>query len=555
MKSITLLVPNIREIPEEIISFTPEENYYMLKIGCDCLLEGRKVVAGFTQKDIHQKIRDEFRDDIQKLELDLLVQKELNSKIDTSVRLFYETQLEQLNKQLEMLRTQIKGYELGNKDIVKIEVDKIRTKYDLLLEEKDKQNKLNREVFDKAEKILNKSVSKTSKLIGDEGENIFSTLCETFRDFGGYKIIKKADQGHKGDFHLFFNEFNVLVDVKKYKNIVNKKEIDKIESDVTLNDDMRFAWLISLDSNISNVHNTSNSNNRFSINYKWFTTDIGTKCIILISNLLSNTNPEDVLRNIWNITYELSKLLVTKDNKHEQVDENLLIQLKDRNLQTIQNIKKLQKRTTELKRNVSLSVQIIKDMETELIVMLSSISNEIIMNETNKSKVIINWWNDNIELDENNTNKLLSTDLWILFKKHNKEYVQETNLLVDQFKKELKDIVSYDKWVEKSKNGLVEISGFKIKEMEPVVIVTNNIIKKVKKNKSELLDDDELNNEIISEYVCTNKDILELSKQYNTEVYKIVSLLVSKKIIVKRTDSRGYDLYKETDEYKLKCKT
>ena len=554
MKSITLLVPNIREIPEEIISFTPEENYYMLKIGCDCLLEGRKVVAGFTQKDIHQKIRDEFRDDIQKLELDLLVQKELNSKIDTSVRLFYETQLEQLNKQLEMLRTQIKGYELGNKDIVKIEVDKIRTKYDLLLEEKDKQNKLNREVFDKAEKILNKSVSKTSKLIGDEGENIFSTLCETFRDFGGYKIIKKADQGHKGDFHLFFNEFNVLVDVKKYKNIVNKKEIDKIESDVTLNDDMRFAWLISLDSNISNVHNTSNSNNRFSINYKWFTTDIGTKCIILISNLLSNTNPEDVLRNIWNITNELSKLLVTKDNKDEKVDENLLIQLKERNLQTIQNIKNLQKRTTELKRNVSLSVQIIKDMETELIVMLSSISNEIIMNETNKSKVIINWWNDNIELDENNTNKLLSTDLWILFKKHNKEYVQETNLLVDQFKKELKDIVSYDKWVEKSKNGLVEISGFKIKDIEPV-IVTNNIIKKVKKNKSELLDDDELNNEIISEYVCTNKDILELSKQYNIEVYKIVSLLVSKKIIVKRTDSRGYDLYKETDEYKLKCKT
>lgn len=554
MKSITLLVPNIREFPEEILSFTPEENYYMLKIGCDCLLEGRKVVAGFTQKDIHQKIRDEFRDDIQKLELDLLVQKELNSKIDTSVRLFYETQLEQLNKQLEMLRTQIKGYELGNKDIVKIEVDKIRTKYDLLLEEKDKQNKLNREVFDKAEKILNKSVSKTSKLIGDEGENIFSTLCETFRDFGGYKIIKKADQGHKGDFHLFFNEFNVLVDVKKYKNIVNKKEIDKIESDVTLNDDMRFAWLISLDSNISNVHNTSNSNNRFSINYKWFTTDIGTKCIILISNLLSNTNPEDVLRNIWNITYELSKLLVTKDNKDEKVDENLLIQLKERNLQTIQNIKNLQKRTTELKRNVSLSVQIIKDMETELIVMLSSISNEIIMNETNKSKVIINWWNDNIELDENNTNKLLSTDLWILFKKHNKEYVQETNLLVEQFKKELKDIVSYDKWVEKSKNGLVEISGFKIKDIEPV-IVTNNIIKKVKKNKSELLDDDELNNEIISEYVCTNKDILELSKQYNIEVYKIVSLLVSKKIIVKRTDSRGYDLYKETDEYKLKCKT
>ena len=55
---------------------------------------------------------------------------------------------------------QLKSYELENTDIVNKEVAKTKEKYDILLEEKDRQNQLNREVFDKAEKLLNKNLNK-----------------------------------------------------------------------------------------------------------------------------------------------------------------------------------------------------------------------------------------------------------------------------------------------------------------------------------------------------------------------------------------------------------
>ena len=43
-----------------------------------------------------------------------------------------------------------------------------------------------------------------------------------------------------------------------------------------------------------------------------------------------------------------------------------------------------------------------------------------------------------------------------------------------------------------------------------------------------------------------------LAKEYNVRPWEIVSLLVRYKVIKKRDDARGYDKYKETDEYKQK---
>ena len=56
LKTIQITVPAEKVLPD-LSSFSPEENYVMLKIGCDCLLEGRKVVAGLTQTEIYEKIQ------------------------------------------------------------------------------------------------------------------------------------------------------------------------------------------------------------------------------------------------------------------------------------------------------------------------------------------------------------------------------------------------------------------------------------------------------------------------------------------------------------------
>ena len=79
-KVLHLIVPDNESIPEIIAIFSPEENYLMLKIGSECLREGRNAAIGLSQKEIYQKIKDETKDEVQKLELDIIVQKEIAKK-------------------------------------------------------------------------------------------------------------------------------------------------------------------------------------------------------------------------------------------------------------------------------------------------------------------------------------------------------------------------------------------------------------------------------------------------------------------------------------------
>ena len=118
---MSLKIINIT-IPEESIlnieDFSPEENLLMLKIGCQCLLEGRKAVAGLTQKEINQKIKNESKEEIQKLEMNILVEKEMSKKLEERITKTYETQIEKLEKQINVLSKQLSKYELENKDII-----------------------------------------------------------------------------------------------------------------------------------------------------------------------------------------------------------------------------------------------------------------------------------------------------------------------------------------------------------------------------------------------------------------------------------------------------
>ena len=45
---------------------------------------------------------------------------------------------------------------------------------------------------------------------------------------------------------------------------------------------------------------------------------------------------------------------------------------------------------------------------------------------------------------------------------------------------------------------------------------------------------------------------MEISQKNNIKPWQIVSLLMKYNIIKKRDDARGYDKYKETEEYKQK---
>jgi len=550
LRTINITIPAEEVLPDIMSTFTPEENLLMLKIGSSCLKEGRNAVAGLTQKEIYNKIKYETKSEIQKLELDLLVEKELKGKISDETSKMYKKQIEHMEKQIDAFKSQIKMYESDNKEFVRSEVEKERKNYELMLGEKDKQ--LNK-IMDNYDKFVKQNEVKSSKKIGDEGEDTFILLSETFKDFAGYKLEKKAHQAHKGDIHLFFKDFNVLVDLKNYSGSVQKKELEKIEHDLSINDTMDFAWLISYDSNVSDW-------NRFPIMYKWIVTENGLKCIIIVNNLNANKNPVDVLRNVWSITFELNKMM----NK-TKVEEKDVQDMQERDYNVVQKIKTAQKRLSELRRSVMSMSQITKDIENDIVDALSLLSNEMIKNESEKNVKIKEWWDLNIEIDDNSDNKLTSTEIWNRFKKDNKEYVDDNKLLIDDFKNYVKVFIDVDKYNEKSKKGSIEFVGFKFKEVllvsQPIEIEINiptvvqpkkKVVNRVVKNPQNLVINEIVDKEIVEHYTATEDDIMKISKDKNVQVWQIVSVLVNNKIISKRQDARGYEIYKETEEYKSK---
>ena len=557
LKVINITIPVDSNLPN-IESFSPEENYLMLKIGSSCLLEGRKVVAGLTQKEIYQKIKDESKSEIQKLEMDIILERELTKKMEERISKMYENQISQLNKKLEAALSEIEVYKGENAVSLNEEVNKVKQKYDLLLEEKDRQNQLNREVFDKAIKLLDKTGNKSSISLGDSGEQIFENLADTFKDFVGYKIEIKAKQSHKGDFHLYFKDFNILVDSKNYSSSVSKKEIQKIESDLNTNGNMNFAWLVSLNTNICEY-------NKFPIMPKWITTDDGkVKCILMINNLLDNKEPRNILRQAWQICddfYRLTRKVVKDDDELEKMREKNLIYKK--------NITNLQESAYYLRRSMNTSFNVLKTIDKQILELLSNVSDEIVNEKFSLIERVKKWWDNNIEFI-NSDDKILSTELWNKFKKENKDYIGENRITIENFKDIITDFVNSSNYVEKTKKGAIEFIGFKWKEekkvekkeevienleLENIIIEKKSEQKKVKKQKNtNYYFDEDMDKKLLSEYENETNDIITMSND-NIRPWQIVTLLMRYKIINKRDEARGYDKYKETEEYKSKLKS
>ena len=61
-------------------------------------------------------------------------------------------------------------------------------------------------------------------------------------------------------------------------------------------------------------------------------------------------------------------------------------------------------------------------------------------------------------------------------------------------------------------------------------------------------------NKIIKEYSELTNDIMNIATLNNIKPWEVISLLVRNKIILKREQARGYEKYKETDDYKSKLK-
>ena len=441
LKTIQITIPEERTL--DMSNFSPDENYLILKIGVSCLLEGRKVVSGLTQKEIYQKIKQESKEEIQMLETNILVEKEMSKKMEERISKMYQMQVEKLEKQIETLSGQLRSYELENNDLIKKEVDKARDKFDMLLHEKDKQNQLNREVFDKAIQMTNKSTSHK----GSEGEKTFSEYAETFQDFKGFEIIDKHTQGGEGDFHLHFEDFDVLADAKNYKKKVPVDQREKIKKDLLKNTHLHFAWLVSLNTPIEKF-------DKAPIMYEWINTS---QCVVYINNLSSFDDPKKILRIVWFTCKELYKLIEDVGE-----DENELTVLREKNYKLMDKVKSVRKTIREINTSMNATRNLIQVMDDELRGILEAETNEIVASNIS---LFDDWWDQNMEVVNGET-MVASTDLWTRFKQENKIMIQELDISGDKFKQYIKSKVPLSSIILRSKNAnsAFDIKGLKMKE-------------------------------------------------------------------------------------------
>jgi len=567
-KTIQLTIPYDAAIPD-ISLLTPMHTLFMIETMVNNIKEFNKMSSLMTQNDIYNKVKNETAAEMQKLELAVLIEKKYNEKvIEESHNYALKSQ-----EEISGLRTQLKKsqceFKTVNKEYIDEQVKIEKDKFEAILKEKERQNQLSRETADKTRDIVEQTrelvnslaAVKTAANIGREGELLFIELAETFNDFDEYEIIDKHKDSNKGDFHLLFKEFNVLADAKSYATLVPSSQITKIKTDFMLNKHMHFAWLISLNTDIRGKQKTPVSYEIYDGRY-----------IVYVNNLLQYNDPKKFLRILWSNCNELKRLIFDDETNDESKKEhNELAEYKLLHKNEIEKIKGYMKNVNELGSTIRNLLKITDSMQLSMRETIDEETRKITGEDVSDIKLLEEWWNKNIEFIEDETIILKSTDIWYKFKSDTENEGKLEMINVQRFKQLLiqhLDSLGHHNYIRlKGKLSPVEIKNYRLinnileKDIKRETVI--QVVKKVKTikvvtekktiPKVQLIISDDKERNILKSYIEENKNIMEISETEECKPWEVVSLLMNQKVIQKRQDANGYDLYKETEEYKAKC--
>ena len=270
---------NSADIISELTALSPLETYKTFELGLKLLKSGKNVIQLWENNDWEEKIKEkdncieDLNQDIEQLNT-LIKQNEINVKqekkelvqksiTDTEIKL--NCYIDDYKKRIAELEDKISGindehYKSKDNAIQSI-IDKyekresdIRDKHELLLrEEREKYVSSMKEYSDTINNMnnMNNMNNNNSTIIGQEGEN------ETFRELNLMFPKCEIEDTHmiegRGDFIIKDNDLSVMIEAKKYKINVPKKEIDKFYRDMISqgNSDVSCGILISLNTGIA----------------------------------------------------------------------------------------------------------------------------------------------------------------------------------------------------------------------------------------------------------------------------------------------------------------
>jgi len=471
-KQIILNIPQEKEVPNEWFGLSPEECYLILTFGCELVRNCKQSLTAFAQKVIYDDLQKEFSEKIRKLELEITIEKEMAQRHKEEERKMLEREID------KALKYKIEVYEklCASKDVElkhmselwmtreremvalkeavltkELEMNQIinNNVNERLRMEQEKQSEKMRDVLVKNNDILEniKTViaapaqTKSSVAIGTIGEKLFGELAEkAFANFDGFELMDVHKQKQKGDWHLVFKEFTIMVDAKMYKRKVDSTQREKIKNDLRKNEHIHFAWLVSLNTKIDKYDHAA-------FCFDWIS---NTQCVVYVNHLFENTDniQMDMLKTMYYLCRDHYHRLIIGENDQIEISK-----LRETHFRLKDKIQMLRNRTKEIKASINALKNLHDGLEKDILNLLNEETNTAIHKYYDK---VVDWWGGNIVACEDG--KLKSTNVWMKFKRENGELVKD--MTSDEFKDIICAYVPEHNIVKsKSKSGAIEICG------------------------------------------------------------------------------------------------
>ncbi len=493
---VSIVLPRSKSLPTTMAQFTPDENWVVIELGVEALLQARRRLTGLSSEQTKKLLEDGLADVRRQAEQQLARERAEHARVVEEVRRIYEAQVGQWQKKCEHVTHQVRELEQGNRLSLQEEVQKVQDKYESLFREKDKQVERVTQSFDRwvvhhQQHSLQKASSSAK---GSVGERQFEELAQqTFVDFPGFQLLDKHTQGGEGDFHLHFQDFNVLVDAKNYTKKVPVEQRDKIKQDLLRNEHISFAWLVSLNTAVDKF-------DRAPIMFEWINSR---QCVVYCNHLLSFQDPTKLLRIMWFTCRELFRFALEQcdsraggeENEEDEEDDDMdgdgrrrkrraaaaaaaaeqremmLQQWKDRHFHTMDKIKTMRQTIREINTSLNKTKNLVQTMDDQLRQLLEQETRELVESH---ASVFDQWWNARVRITPDGMGPdgtagdepswMSSTDLWFAFRQEHRDICREMDVTVDKFRQFLKAKVPLTHLLLKSKqaNSAFDVKGVQL---------------------------------------------------------------------------------------------
>jgi hypothetical protein len=448
--------------------FTEEELLIALKSGVVCMQECKSRLSEATHAEAYKEIERQFFDrisllssDVSRLESELEMNKEMterqsrlyNEKIDEDIDRIVQHKTQVYDRLLtERVNESAKLSELvrmRDREIIELE-EKMRvqtSKFEARVQsEVARVGEKMTTVLDRSSSVLESVVAnsqtKSSSEIGAIGEQCFSEVAKTtFCDFDGFDLEDVHNQPHKGDFLLSVRGLTIMVDSKFYKRNVDNPQIDKIKSDLRRNTNIRFAWLVSLYSDID-------KRDKGTFMFEWITDE---QCVVHINRLMLLENRETILKSIFFLCQDYDKQISSRGTGNDE-----LLSIKKNYFKVAERVGDMRKRMRELKAVIVSTRSLYDQLEKDLVNLMNDESNDV---NVKYHGIVTEWVALNMQKADGSRSK--STIIWNNFKKENPQLSQEMS--VSKFKEILIAVIGDDHIeMPKGKTGAFDVINMQL---------------------------------------------------------------------------------------------